>query len=144
MSKNKSQMQEELNELQSQKEALLKAKKENPTGFTKEQQEKLSEVTGKVVDLEEQIEAATKSETQEKKATQKPESKSGYVPKPGTENLVHLLIVSGRRFEENTGEELSKPYIQTFSYGEYLNFKKNANLIGYKIDKVLYNPFKED
>lgn len=76
---------------------------------------------------------------QDKQEAEKPE----YVPAKGTENLVHLSIVKGRRFDENTGQELSTPYTQTFTYGEYKNFKKKARLIGYTIVKELYNPYKD-
>ena len=159
--KNKSELQSELKELQKEKEALLDAKKANPKAFTDEQQKKLSEVTEQVVDLEEQIELADDEPEPEKKGTgagakgttekeatgevtNKPFCKIGYTPKPGTERLVHLKIVrKGNRYDSETGKEIVQPYVQTFTYGEYKNFEKNADLIGMKIEEVLYNPYKE-
>lgn len=110
----------------------MENKTKAPSKFTKEQQDKLDAITEQVIDLEEQIELASDEQ-----------SDTGYKPQPGTENLVHLSIVKGRRFDENTGKEISEPYIQMFTYGEYKNFKKNAELIGYSIVEVLYNPFKD-
>ena len=76
--------------------------------------------------------------------TNKPFCKIGYTPKPGTERLVHLKIVrKGNRYDSETGKEIVQPYVQTFTYGEYKNFEKNADLIGMKIEEVLYNPYKE-
>lgn len=113
----------------------MQIKSAAPDKFTKEQQERLSDVAEKVIDLEEQIELAPDEQPAVK-------SENGYTPKPGTENLIHASIIRGRRFDENTGVEISTPYVQTFTFGEYENFKKNASLIGYTIVKELYNPFK--
>lgn len=113
----------------------MKSKTTAPDKFTKEQQKQLDTVAEKVIDLEEQIELAE----DEKPAQQE----NGYKPAPGSEHLVHLSIIRGRRFDENTGKELSTPYIQKFTYTEYLNFVKNAPLIGYTIVKELYNPYKK-
>lgn len=108
----------------------MQIKTATPGEFTKEQQARLNEVAESIIDLEEQIELA------------EDEVPAGYKPTPGTEQLVHLKIVRGRRFDENTGKEVSAPYIQMFTYGEYLNFKKSAPLLGYTIAEVLYNPYK--
>ena len=110
----------------------MKLKSTAPDKFTKSQQDKVSDITEQIIDLEEQIELIGDDN-----------EKTGYTPEPGTENLVHLSIVRGHRFDENTGKEVSTPYIQKFTYGEYQNFIKNAELIGYKIVKELYNPFKK-
>lgn len=120
-------MQQELLALKKKKQELLQAKESGPKEFSEEAQSELDEVTEKIVDLEEQIEATTTT----------------YVPEPGTEKLVHLSIINGRRFNENTGEEISKPYVQKFTYGEYKNFVKNASLCGYTIVEELYNPYKD-
>ena len=149
----------------------MKAKTSKPDKFTEKQQERLNDVTEQIIDLEEQIELAEdespKEQVQEAKPEDKspkeqvqeakpkdespkeqvqeakPENKNGYIPKPGTEKLVHVKLVRGRRFDENTGKEISSPYIQMFTFGEYKNFKKNASLIGYTIVEELYNPYKE-
>ena len=140
--KSKQALQKELEALKAEKENLLSLKNDNPD-FTEEQQRRLVEVTEKVVDLEEQIIKAPeeKPKPKEKPSENAPEQKPrGYVPEPGTENLVHLNITKGSRFDENTGKEISKPYKQTLTYGEFVNFKKNADQLGFRYE-VLYNPF---
>lgn len=117
----------------------MKIKTETPNDFTESNQAQLDAITEQIVDLEdlkEQIELSGNDNEQVA-------NKDHYQPKPGTEKLVHLLITRGRRFDENTGKEVSKPYVQTFTYGEYKNFIKNAELIGYNIVKELYNPYKD-
>ena len=113
----------------------MQSKAASPDKFTKKQQEQLDAITEKVIDIEEQIELAD----DEQPSTEQ----TGYKPQPGTEHLVHLKIIRGHRFDENTGKELSTPYIQTFSYAEYQNFAKKASLIGYTIVEELYNPYKK-
>ena len=112
----------------------MKIKTEAPDKFTKKQQARLDEVAELIIDLEEQIALV---------GDDVPVTFDGYKPKPGTEKLVHLSIVRGQRFDENTGKEISTPYTQMFTYGEYLNFKKSASLLGYVIVKELYNPYKK-
>lgn len=114
----------------------MQSKTAAPDKFTKKQQARLDEVAEKVIDLEEQIELADDE-------PKKPEAPKGYTPKPGTEHLVHLKIVRGARFDENTGKELSTPYVQMFTYGEYINFKKSAPLLGYTIMEEVYNPYNK-
>ena len=123
----------------------MSSKTASPEKFTKKQQEQLDAITEKVIDLEEQIELA-----EDEKSTEVPsgdekstETQSGYKPEPGTEHLVHLKIIRGHRYDENTGKELSTPYVQTFSYAEYQNFMKKASLIGYTVVEELYNPYKK-
>lgn len=119
----------------------MQSKTAAPDKFTKKQQTHLDEVAEKVIDLEEQIELA--EDEPEKPQSKKSEAPKGYTPKPGTEQLVHLKIVKGARFDENTGKELSTPYVQMFTYGEYINFKKSAPLLGYTIVEELYNPYNK-
>lgn len=121
----------------------MEVKTSKPDKFTEKQQERLNDVTEQIIDLEEQIELTEDESPKEQVQEAKPENKNEYVPEPGTEKLVHVKLVRGRRFDENTGKEVSSPYIQMFTYGEYKNFKKNASLIGYTIVEELYNPYKE-
>lgn len=67
----------------------------------------------------------------------------GYVPVKGTENMVHLKLVNGRRFSETTGKEISKTYTQIFTYAEWQLFKEHHSRIGIQILGVLYDPFNE-
>ena len=122
----------------------MQIKTATPDKFTKKQQEQLSSVAEQIIDLEEQIELAPEDSKPAPASAPAPaQVKAGYTPEPGTENLVHLSIVRGRRFDENTGQEVSVPYVQKFTYGEYKNFLEKANLIGYTIVETLYNPYKD-
>lgn len=123
--------------LQEEKEQLVQTKASAPSKFTKKQQARLDEVAEMVIDLEEQIELAGDE------APAKPAPTSAYKPEPGTESFVHLKIIRGQRFDENTGKPLNNPYAQMFTYGEYLNFVKKASLVGYTIVEELYNPYKK-
>lgn len=113
----------------------LKAK--GGKAWTQELQEKLNEVTLFLVDLEEALE--------EKEALQveEPEQKGSYVPQKGTEKMVHLSIVQGRRFNPMSGKEESAPYIQMFTFPEWQLFKKHFVSLGYSIMSVLHDPYGE-
>ena len=67
----------------------------------------------------------------------------GYTPEKGSEKMVHLSIVQGRRFSSTTGKELSKPFVQKFTYAEWQLFKKNFKGLGYSIMAVLHDPYNE-
>lgn len=135
--KTKKQLQQELNELSSEKEQLLQAKKADEKAFTKEQQARLSKVTEDIVDLEEQIELAPADEAPKTTTTAKYE-----VPK-GTEKLVQVKLSTGNRYDPKTGKEINKPVPQMFNYGEWELFKKNYKLLGYTITEVMNDPFKD-
>lgn len=94
-------------------------------------QVKLDEIVGEIADIEEEIVASVNDET------------TGYTPEKGTENLVHLRIVHGRRFNSMTGKEESTPYLQMFTYGEFMLFKKNAAQLGYSVLEVMHDPYNE-
>lgn len=100
-----------------------------PEKWTEQLQAKLDETIGEIADIDEEIAEST--------------GESEYTPAKGTEELVHLSIIHGRRFNPMTGREESMPYVQMFTYGEFLLFKKNANLLGYSVLKVLHDPYGE-
>lgn len=129
---NKSELQKELQTLQSQVTALKEAKSKDAKAFTKEQQAKLDELVSKVVDLEEQIETAEEA-TETKK----------YEAPAGTEKMVHLMIIKGNRFDAKTGKEIAHPRFQIFNYGEWQLFKQNFTRLGYTITEVLHDPYNE-
>ena len=131
--KTKKQLQQELNKLSSEKEQLLQAKKANEKAFTKEQQDRLSEVTEAIVDLEEQIELAPDDNV---KAEKSAAAKS-------TNDLVHVMLSTGNRYDSKTGKEINKPIPQMFNYGEWQLFKKNYKLLGYTITGVINDPFND-
>lgn len=74
--------------------------------------------------------------------TKKDEPAAYKVPN-GSENMIHLSIVQGRKFNPMTGKEESVEHIQMFSYGEWQLFKNNYTNLGYSIMSVLHDPFGE-
>lgn len=125
----------------------MQARETEPEKFTEEQQGELADLEEKIADLEERIslEGESTTEPEPKQPKKKAAAKdNGYTPAPGTEGLVHLKIVRGARYDSETGELLSAPYVQMFTYGEYKNFKANASKVGYTIVEELYNPYKEE
>ena len=144
--KNKQQLQSELDKLYAEKQKLVEAKAAFPDKWTDKTQAKLDKIVEDVVDLEEQLELAqdevptTESETP---TNQQPTSdeEEKYTPAEGTEKMVHLQIVHGRRFNPSTGKEESAPYTQLFTFGEFELFKENHKKLGYSVLKVLYDPF---
>lgn len=100
--------------------------------WTDQLQEELDEIALLLVDIDEIIE--------EKEAAAKATQPS-YIPEKGTEKMVHLSIVHGRRFNPNTGKEESIPYTQMFTFAEWQLFKKNFARLGYAILAVLHDPY---
>ena len=110
----------------------LKAK--GGKAWTNELQDELNEVALFLVDVDDAIE--------EKTALDKSEvAKPSYIPAKGTEKMVHLSIVRGRRFNSNTGKEESIPYVQLFTFSEWQLFQKNFRNLGYSILAVLHDPY---
>lgn len=112
--------------MEANKAKLEAIQAKQPEKWTEQLQAKLDETIGEIADIDEEIAALTE-----------------YTPSKGTEKLVHLSIVRGRRFNPMTGKEESMPYVQMFTYGEFQLFKKNANLLGYSVLKVLHDPYGE-
>lgn len=135
---------EQLKELKARqiqrKNALENVKKANK-GLTAEQQEELNSIAMYLVDIDEAIES--KSGTAEQPASEQGQQavEAAYTPAPGTEKLVHVKIVRGRRFNPNTGTEETQPYVQKFTKGEWRLFKKHHKKLGYSIMEIMYNPY---
>lgn len=110
----------------------LKAK--GGKGWTPELQEELDDIALFLVDINDVI---------EEKTAQIKEKANNYKPKPGTENMVHVSLIHGHRFNPRTGEEESKPFVQLFTYSEWLLFKKNYVGLGYTIE-ILHNPYDNE
>lgn len=130
-----------LEEIKAYKEDAIKTKTEleaakakGGKAWTDKLQEELDEVVLFLVDVDEVIE--------EKLATAETE-KFSYVPQKGTEKMVHLSIVHGRRFNPMTGKEESAPYTQLFTFPEWQLFKKHFRGLGYSIMAVLHDPYGE-
>lgn len=86
------------------------------------------------------IEEAIEEKMLEGKSEDEP---TGYVPAKGTEKMVHLKVVNGRRFSSSTGKEISKPYKQMFTKAEWEVVKKHHRQIGFEIVEVLHDPTGE-
>ena len=129
--KNKQQLLQEKEKLEADKAKLETIKANQPDKWTEAMQVKLDEFIGELADINDELSAMLNDE--------KPE----YTPKTGTEKLVHLSIVRGRRFNSATGEEETKPFTQMFTFAEWQLFKKNHSKLGYTIMAVLHNPYEE-
>lgn len=115
------------------KAELEAAKAKGGKDWTSDLQEELDEVVLFLVDVDDIIE--------EKSSASKTQAKSDYTPKPGTEKMVHLSLVRGRRFNPLTGEEESKVFTQLFTFAEWQLFKNNFKGLGYTIMAALHDPY---
>lgn len=115
------------------KAELETAKAKGGEAWTSDLQEKLDEIVLFLVDVDDVIE--------EKSSALKTQAESNYTPKPGTEKMVHLSIVRGRRFNPMTGKEESPAYTQVFTFAEWQLFKKTYKGLGYTIMAALHDPY---
>ncbi len=115
------------------KAELEAAKAKGGKAWTSDLQEELDEVVLFLVDIDDVIEEKEAAKTKTKKST--------YVPKAGTEKMVHLSLVRGRRFNSLTGKEESAPFTQLFTFAEWQLFKKNFKGLGYTIMEALHDPY---
>ena len=115
------------------KAELEAAKAKGGKAWTSDLQEELDEVVLFLVDVDDVIE--------EKSSALKTQAKGGYTPKPGTEKMVHLSLVRGRRFNPLTGKEESKVFTQLFTFAEWQLFKNNFKGLGYTIMAALHDPY---
>lgn len=132
----------ELKARQIQRKNALENVKKAKKGLTPEQQEELNSIAMYLVDIDEAIEAKNAQPEQPAPGQEQPaEVEAACVPAPGTEKLVHVKIVRGRRFNPNTGAEETQPYVQKFTRGEWRLFKKHHKKLGYSIMEIMYNPY---
>lgn len=115
------------------KAELEAAKAKGGKAWTSDLQEELDEVVLLLVDVDDIIEEKQKEATST--------TKNEYVIKPGTEKMVHLSIVRGRRFNPMTGKEESPAFTQMFTFAEWQLFKKTYKGLGYTIMAVLHDPY---
>lgn len=115
------------------KAELKAAKAKGGKAWTSDLQEELDEVVLFLVDVDDIIEEKQKEATST--------TKNEYVIKPGTEKMVHLSIVCGRRFNPMTGKEESPAFTQMFTFAEWQLFKKAYKDLGYTIMAVLHDPY---
>lgn len=111
------------------KSELEALKTKGGKAWNDELQDELNDIALFLVDVDDVIEEKVKKE------------KEAYIPKPGTEKMVHLSLVQGRRFNPNTGKEESKPFTQMFTFAEWQLFKNHFKGLGYAIIAVLHDPY---
>jgi hypothetical protein len=109
---------------------LQKLKSSKDKRWTEAMQEDLDATALYIVDIEDVLEEKTSST-----------SNGEYEPKAGTEKMVHLSIVRGRRFNPMTGKEESPAYTQMFTFAEWQLFKKTYKGLGYTIMAALHDPY---
>ena len=54
---------------------------------------------------------------------------------------IEVEITDGVKYDQETGKEISRTFVQTFTPTEFARFEKDARHLGYKY-KVLYKPTK--
>ena len=119
-------------EAQKRKAELEALKVKGGKTWTSTLQEELDDIALFLVDVDDVI---------EEKAASVSEKAFSYTPAPGTEKMVHLSLVRGRRFNPLTGKEESKVFNQLFTFAEWQLFKKNYKGLGYIIVAVLHDPY---
>lgn len=117
-------------EAQKRKAELEALKAKGNETWTTALQEELDDLALFLVDVDDVIEEKTIKAGEET-----------YTPAPGTENMVHLSLVQGRRFNPLTGKEESKVFTQIFTFAEWQLFKKNYGNLGYTVMSVLHDPY---
>lgn len=115
-------------DIQKRKIGLEALKVKGGKAWTPELQEELDSLALLLVDVDDAIE-------------EKAKAKTSYTPEPGTEQMVHLSIVQGRRFNPLTGKEESKAFTQLFTFGEWRLFKKHYKSLGFTVLTVLHDPY---
>ena len=113
------------------KSELEAIKAKGGKAWTPELQEELDDIALFLVDVNDVIDEKASAISE----------KTDYEVKPGTEKMVHLSLVRGRRFNPHTGKEESKPFTQLFTFSEWQLFKKNFAGLGYTIIAVLHDPY---
>ena len=120
-------------EASKRKTALEALKAKSNKSWTQTMQDELDDLALYIVDIDDVI------EEKQNEATSTAENQ--YVVKPGTEKMVHLSLVRGRRFNPLTGKEESKVFTQLFTFAEWQLFKNNFKGLGYTIMAALHDPY---
>lgn len=115
---------------------LEKEKKANKN-WTEAKQDELDEIVVFIVDLDEYIEDREKNSEQTNEGSQESSPKVTE----GTEKLIQVSLIRGRRYDPATGKLLSKPFVQMFTHSEWQLFKKNFKGLGYTITAVHNDPY---
>lgn len=128
------ELQQSLQALESERDTLVTAQKAGGKAWTADKQERLEALLMEIMDVQDDIaDLATPEDTSKEEA---------YVPKPGTEGFYHVQMTKGKKFDPNTGEQISKPFVQVYTPGEYKHFAKFGEALGYCNIEVLWDPTK--
>ena len=143
-SKSLDEVQAVKTQLEKRKSSLEALKAKGGNAWTSELQEELDYLAITLVDVDEVYVKMANEQAKAKEEAEKEEKpRKVYEPMPGTEKSVHVKLVHGRRFSSMTGKEISRPFIQIFSFGEWQLFKKNFKSLGYIIIEVLHDPYND-
>lgn len=118
---------------------LEKLKAKGGQSWTQKLQDELNDIALALVDVSELIDKKSKNANN----TDKNSIDSTYKPASGTENMIHLKIIKGHRFDPRTGEEIERQFVQMFTYSEWQLLKNSYNCLGFTIVEVLHDPYKE-
>lgn len=121
------------------KNYLEKLKNKGGQSWTQDLQDELNDIALALVDVSEIIDRKSKSAN----STDKNDANNVYKPASGTENMIHLKIIKGHKFDPNTGKEIEKPFVQMFTYSEWRLIKNSYNCLGFTIVDILHDPYKE-
>lgn len=137
-------MASDLSEVLEYKQQLETLKNEYKSGEQNETTAKKLAAVDKAIAEAESVIAEKSAEVpaQDTAATPAEEVEAGYKVSDKERHFVHVRLSKGPRFSSMTGERLANDFIQKFSYGEWLNFRKNYKGLGYKVVEILHNPFK--
>lgn len=127
-----------------QRNRLLQTKSELGDAWTPEQQKDLDGLNDALALLG-YTDESEQTDPEEKPTPKRGEKKPAKTFKPSERDKrkVFLEIRRGSKFDPNTGKPLSKPYVQAFNYGEWVNFAKNYDKLGFTVLEVLYDPYGE-
>lgn len=132
---NLEQIQAFKSEAETRKAELVDLKAKGGKEWTQKLQDELDDIAVFLVDVDDVIKNKAANSTDEKNAS--------YIPASGTENMVHVSLIKGRRYNPLTGKEESTVFTQKFTFSEWQLFEKNYKGLGFTIVKILHNPFEK-
>ena len=130
--------------------------KSKATPLTEGEKKELIDLSLRIVEVEDELEAAEAAKAAAPKAatTKKPAPKAdaapkadeapealevAFTPKEEEKHLFHVELVKGMRFDPQTGKPISLPYVQMFDQRAWNQFKQHQAVLGYE-SKVLWDP----
>lgn len=126
-----------------EKEKLVAEQKAGGKAWTETKQARLDEVVVTLLDLQDELEGLEATAAEATATSENQENPTAYVPKPGTEGFYHVRMTQGSKYDSETGEQIAKPFIQTYTKGEYKHFEQFGKALGYKNIEVLWDPTKQ-